>query len=257
MSLPPPPPGSGGASGNTSGNVFDSFAAVQGPFGVQHIYHPPPPPPRRAWAVVAGVVSVVGAAAAGALLVLHFADEPGAGARPPAGPAAAGTAAAPAPGTSAPDAPPGGPDTAPDTPEPPGEGGAGKDAERWAGTLLIDVNGHVLDERPPVRQPFFGDVRLGEDDPPVLYGSELAAPGSTNLALWQRPAAPTREECAELVSAQGVDRVEVGRGSVVCVRTQGGRTAVLTVVSAGGDARGGVRAETRVWSATDRRGPVS
>ncbi|GAA4910135.1 hypothetical protein ACFPM3_11355 [Streptomyces coeruleoprunus] len=243
-----PFPGPGG--GHVSDNAFHGSANVQaGGANFQNINHYPPPS-RSVWPAVGGVLSVVLAAAAGALLVaLKFGDDPddrgGGQAREPA-PA---SVPALAPGTSGPAAAPR--TTPPSTPPAPRTGTEdAADRVQWTGTLRITEEGPRLDERPPVKYSYLRDVWLAQTDPAVLQGSDWSV-NSTNLALWQGSTAPTRKDCAELVSTQGIDQVEVGRGTVVCVRTMYGRTAVLTVVSVSSSLRQGVLAEARVWSETE------
>ncbi|MFG3498030.1 hypothetical protein [Streptomyces sp. NPDC047928] len=220
---------------------------------VQHVW-----PWRGVWSVVAGVLSVVLAAAAGAILVVLQVtggrESPSGAARP--GPA---TPSASAPATDAPD--PTGPALAPETaPLPTASPSASPDLPavpttadrvRWEGRLRFGDDGPRLDEDPPVKSDYLRDVWLGETDPAVLYGGDWI---KANLALWQGSEAPTRAECAELVSTQGVGQVEVDRGSVVCIRTIYGRTAVLTIVSVSSSRDEGILAEARVWSETDTRG---
>ncbi|MFD3353120.1 hypothetical protein [Streptomyces fradiae] len=247
------------------GNTFGDRAAVQGQ-GIQNFYYPPPPPRRRRTGlVVAGVLSVV-LAAAGALLVLKLtggsglAGARGEGAATTSSPGGGQSVVPRSHGSPSPDGLPAAPDglssprTSPpaDSPPPDDPSGGAAERERWSGTLRIGgADGPQLDQEPPVKVQFMRDLWLVEADPPVLHGSDMGGPYGSNLALWDRPEAPTRKECAERVSTQGVDEVVVGRGSVVCVRTLYGRTAVLTVESVGGDARTGITVRARVWSATD------
>ncbi|WP_436994516.1 hypothetical protein [Streptomyces sp. enrichment culture] len=113
------------------------------------------------------------------------------------------------------------------------------------------MSGPQLDQDPPVKSPYTRDVWLAEVDPAVLQGSGIGGVHIENLALWERRDAPTRARCEELVNTQGVAEVVVHQGSVVCVRTLEGRTAVLTVRSVSTDAGSGILAEARVWAATD------
>ncbi|WP_139140460.1 hypothetical protein [Streptomyces thermolilacinus] len=265
MTLPPPGQGPGGVSHNT----FAEPAVVQGHGGVQNIYNQSPP--RGTWPVALGAASVVLAAAAGAFLALWFDDGPGGGetddrrgaavasgpaagrgSPPPGGTGSAAGRAAPTSGAVGPTAADGAapPDTA-DGAAPSDAGGAGERV-RWSGTLRISgVSGPQLDQEPPVKSPYTRDVWLAEVDPAVLQGSGIGGVHIENLALWERPDAPTRAQCEELVATQGVAEVVVRQGSVVCVRTLEGRTAVLTVRSVSTDAQSGILAEARVWSATD------
>ncbi|MFF6997419.1 hypothetical protein ACFY93_21010 [Streptomyces sp. NPDC008313] len=59
---------------------------------------------------------------------------------------------------------------------------------------------------------------------------------------------PTRQECSDLISTQSVSRMEVKKGTIVCVRTHGGRIAVLTVTSTSNNFNTGVMAQATVWS---------
>ncbi|MEV6425642.1 hypothetical protein [Streptomyces sp. NPDC051662] len=103
----------------------------------------------------------------------------------------------------------------------------------------------MLDEKPPKLDRYSADVHLGLINPPRISsdtGSDI------NLALWPEQRMPTRQECFDLISTQGVWRVEVRQGKVVCLKTQAGRIAVLTVTSTSNSFSTGVTAQATVWS---------
>ncbi|MGW0827880.1 hypothetical protein [Streptomyces sp. NPDC002845] len=115
---------------------------------------------------------------------------------------------------------------------------------QWTGQVRITDDDLYLDEKPPERVPGgSGDVDLGLVNPPRLSSSF-----EPDLALWPEKTMPTRRECSDLVSAQGVKRVEATVGAVICVRTMEGRTAVLTITSTSNSLNTGVTAQATVWS---------
>ena len=115
-------------------------------------------------------------------------------------------------------------------------------------TLLVRIAemGPDLDANPPAitDNP---DVRLGQVDPPRLSDSDIGDVNPPPLAVWPGPGMPTRQQCATLVSTQGIRTVEVKKGTVVCLRTDGGRIAVLTITSTTNEFSTGVMAQASVW----------
>ncbi|MEU2038132.1 hypothetical protein [Nocardia niwae] len=69
------------------------------------------------------------------------------------------------------------------------------------------------------------------------------------LALWTTQAAPTRQQCADLVATQGAETLPVTKDSAYCVKTAAGRTAFLTGISVN-NAIHAYTASVTVWSAT-------
>ncbi|WBO65593.1 hypothetical protein [Streptomyces camelliae] len=88
----------------------------------------------------------------------------------------------------------------------------------------------------------------------MSYLDSLIRPGPTkdssavNLAVWQGQKMPTRQACSDLISTQGVWMVEVQKGTVICLKTQAGRIAVLTITSTSDSFSTGVMAQATVWS---------
>lgn len=114
---------------------------------------------------------------------------------------------------------------------------------QWTGNVRIAEDGLYLDEKPPKLVPgSTGDVDLGSVNPPRLFSFE------PELAIWPEKTMPTRRECSDLVSTQGIGRIEATVGAVICVRTMEGRTAVLTITSTSNSFSTGVMAQATVWS---------
>lgn len=107
--------------------------------------------------------------------------------------------------------------------------------------MRIAEDGPLLDETPPEIDPNRSDVHLGFIRPPRIFGDN-------GLAAWAERKMPTRQECSDLISTQGVSNMEVKKGTVVCVQTRAGRIAVLTVTSTSNDFGTGVMAQATVWS---------
>ncbi len=96
-----------------------------------------------------------------------------------------------------------------------------------------------LDVVPPKSDSSHFDVSLGLVSPPQIDGS---------LALWTGSGMPNRQQCSDLLSTQGMQRVEVKKGTVVCLQTEEGRIAVLTITSTSNDFDTGEMAQVTVWS---------
>lgn len=114
--------------------------------------------------------------------------------------------------------------------------------------MRISEDGLFLDENPPKVEPNAAlyDVRLGLVEPPRIS----ADIGDSDLAKWTGQEMPTRQDCSDLIDTQGVETVEVEKGTVVCVRTSEERIAVLTITSTSNDFNTGELAQATVWSAT-------
>ncbi|MFI9203537.1 hypothetical protein [Streptomyces sp. NPDC053048] len=246
-------PGAGeGPRAGTSGNDFRGPAAAQtGQFNTQVNHYAEPR--SKLWLAVTGAAAVVVTVGA-VVLMLKLGDDDGNrdGASP--------NSAVP-PGTS-PSV------TAPVSPSAQAGGGAGaagaggvgsspsgavsptEDAVQWTGTVRLAEQGPKLDAVPPTMERYTRDVRLGlVSKPPRLSGSD-SLDNETNLAVWQGRGKPSRKECADLVSTQGMKFAEVSKGTVLCVRTNGGRMAALTVTATSESFTTGVMADAVVWSET-------
>jgi hypothetical protein len=136
------------------------------------------------------------------------------------------------------------------TPAPTASASPSSDAIQWTGPVRIAESGPRLDLAPPqMAGSGQADVWLGLINPPRISDSSYGT-YPPNLALWtDSTKTPTRQECADQVSTQGTRRVEAKVGSVLCVRTDGGRIAALTITSISNDFGTGVQAQAIVWSA--------
>lgn len=238
-------PGAGGRPGHggTSGNDFHGPAAAQaGQYNTQVNHYAPPR--SKVWLAVTGAAAVV-LTVGTVLALLKFGDDSdgsprdGGGAAVPPGvassPSASGLATVPVPAQNGSGSTPSG-------------AAAPADAVQWTGAVRIAETGPKLDAVPPTTERYGLDIRLGMVSPPRLFGADMAS-STTNLAEWKGPGKPTRKACADLVASQGLWQFgEVKEGTVICVRTNGGRTAVLTVTSISDSFGTGVMADAIVWS---------
>ncbi|GAA4680507.1 hypothetical protein [Streptomyces youssoufiensis] len=117
-------------------------------------------------------------------------------------------------------------------------------AIQYTGTVRIAGVGPDLDVAPPKLDQDAPDIELDFIDPPRI-GTDFSG-----LALWSGPAMPARQQCSDLIATQGVRRVEVKKGTVVCLQTDAGRIAVLTVTSTSNTFGTGVLAQVSVWPET-------
>lgn len=115
----------------------------------------------------------------------------------------------------------------------------------YTGPVRIAESGPQLDYNPPKRDNLWYDVSLGLIDPPRI---STRSDSKVNLAVWPERKMPTRQECSDLIATQGVWMVEVQKGTVVCLKTEAGRTAVLTITSTSDSFSTGVMAQATVWS---------
>ncbi|MCJ1679140.1 hypothetical protein MTF65_17700 [Streptomyces sp. APSN-46.1] len=104
-------------------------------------------------------------------------------------------------------------------------------AEQWRGTLVLDTDGGMeLDGKRPTSVDTTvllasGDINLGLGDRYLV----LAGSGGA-VAPWEgQGELPDQAACAELVDTTGSSGAPVSVGTVVCVRTDGGRIARLQV----------------------------
>ncbi|MGW2492024.1 hypothetical protein ACWCV9_33035 [Streptomyces sp. NPDC001606] len=131
-----------------------------------------------------------------------------------------------------------------DVPAPSASVSSPSNSIQWTGSVRISEYGPMLDKNPPGRSRygFEADVQLGLVDPPRLSSDD------PTLALWSGHGMPTRQDCSDLVNTKGVTMVEAKVGSVICLTTKEGRTAVLTITSISNKFSTGVLAQASVWS---------
>ncbi|MEX2985476.1 hypothetical protein [Streptomyces sp. C36] len=244
MSEPGAGAGARPGTGGTSGNDFHGPAAAQaGQYNTQVNHYAPPR--SKAWLAVTGAAAVV--LTVGTVLALikfgsdsdRSAHDGGRVVVPPgaaSSPSAAGLATVPAPAQNG------------SGPSPSGAGAVPADAVQWTGAVRIAEIGPKLDAVPPAAVRFERDIHLVMVNPPRVFGADNGV-NTPNLAEWKGPGKPTRKACADLVSSQGTGQFgEVKEGTVICVRTSGGRTAVLTVTSISDSFSTGVMVDAIVWS---------
>ncbi|HET9168855.1 MAG TPA: serine/threonine-protein kinase [Actinospica sp.] len=128
---------------------------------------------------------------------------------------------------------------------------AGGDAVQWHGQVMITVNQVDLDSVP---------VNNGASSQVSLYDSTIsisgdgpyqltALPGgAATLATWTGTGTPSRGQCYDQVSSQGVEQVTVSNGTMVCDITVGNRVALLKVLDDTADNGNGILTEVTVWS---------
>lgn len=185
--------------------------------------------PEIRWPAVVGAL----AAAASALVAFLTFVRPH-GSAPPPSPAP--TASSPAPRGSGGSGGSGQPSSAP------GPAVSGQDVVRWHGLLRIPLEGVYLDQNPPKATDGANwDVAAGDSN--TLLGDSLV--NGQGIALWTAGGQPTRKQCADQVDTQGQQVLAVRVGSMVCVKTQQGRVALLVVKSIGSDYTD--EADTTVW----------
>ncbi|MFF8953431.1 hypothetical protein ACF09I_32190 [Streptomyces sp. NPDC014940] len=133
-----------------------------------------------------------------------------------------------------------------DSPAPSATLSSESDAIQYTGTVRIAYAGPDLDVVPPKIGEYDNDVHLGLVEPPRIS----TGLSSSALALWSDSAMPSRQQCSDLISTQAIESVEVKKGTVVCLRTDAGRIAVLTVTSTSNGFGSGEMAQVTVWSET-------
>jgi hypothetical protein len=127
---------------------------------------------------------------------------------------------------------------------------SGLNAVQWQGQVLITANDVDLDSVP---------VNNGANSQVSLYDSSgglgsdpyqfTALPfGSATLAAWSGSTTPTRSQCYDQVSSQGVNMVTVSNGTMVCVITAMARVALIKVVDEQADSGSGILTDVTVWS---------
>jgi hypothetical protein len=143
----------------------------------------------------------------------------------------------------------------PDTPtQPAGSGAAlgtgsplatsGTDTVQWQGSLTFGKNGSSLDQIPPSDSPPYPDI--------YYVGSSNSASGydfatSWSMALWTGSGVPSRSQCYSLIAGSASNGVVTPDGSLICVKTEAGRIAVVQVQSVDTTSNI-VTAYVRVWA---------
>ncbi|MFH9352477.1 hypothetical protein [Kitasatospora sp. NPDC017646] len=188
----------------------------------------------------------VGVIAVGVLaLILGTAIRPKDGT--PADPTpAAGTAvatqgtAAPAPATAT---------TGTAAPAPPAPSPTGL-AVAWSGQAGISMEGGIdFDLTPPGRHPGFpqGIYATGFTATTAVLREEIQS-DHDSFGLWTGQAPPSAAACADWAASHSGDSVHVNVGSMVCLKSPGGRTALIKIDSiAPADYQ--LEATVTVWSA--------
>ncbi|PSK65217.1 hypothetical protein B0E53_02847 [Micromonospora sp. MH33] len=102
------------------------------------------------------------------------------------------------------------------------------DQVRWSGPVRFDDDGIDLDATPPTVQmdwPVFNSdltrTSAAGDGPLVAQQGYLAR--------WPGPGTPTRQQCADLISSQGDERVHIPVGRIGCLSTSKDHIVMLTV----------------------------
>ncbi|WP_133885571.1 hypothetical protein [Streptomyces sp. BK208] len=136
---------------------------------------------------------------------------------------------------------------APGSPAPSATLSPDSDAIQYTGTVRIAYAGPDLDVVPPRIDENDNDVHLGLVEPPRIS----TGLSSSALALWSDSTMPSRQQCSDLISTQTIDPVEVKKGTILCLRTDAGRIAVLTVTATSNGFNAGEMAQVTVWSRID------
>ncbi|MEU8870395.1 hypothetical protein AB0D24_04370 [Streptomyces javensis] len=225
----------GGRTGGVSGNDFRGHGGAQGgSHNTQINFFGGPPRDGRRRALIAVIaLCVLGLVGMVAWMVARPGDD---GSAESSGPASSKSPSPPPSSRAAEGA---------EAPAPSASLSSPTSTIQWRGKVRIAEHGPRLDKVPPKIDAGSGDVDLGLVNPPRLTTWQ------PDLAVWSERGMPTRQECSELVSAQGVRRVEAKVGAVVWVNTMEGRTAVLTITSISNSFTTGVTAEATVWSQAD------
>lgn len=124
---------------------------------------------------------------------------------------------------------------------------SGADAVQWQGHVLITINQVDLDSVPVNNG---GGSQVSVYDSTIGSAAQLSALpyGSFTLADWTGSGVPTRSQCYDQVSSQGVDQVTVSNGTYVCSITAGGRVALLKVLDDQANDGNGILVDATVWA---------
>ena len=127
---------------------------------------------------------------------------------------------------------------------------SGPDAVRWQGHVMITINQVDLDSVPVdngggSQVSIYDSTTAFESGP---YQLSALPYGSMTISVWSGSATPTRSQCYDQVSSQGVGQVTVTNGTMVCVYTAGGRIALVKVLDDQADGGDGILTDVTVWS---------
>ncbi|MFJ9774508.1 hypothetical protein ACIRVF_25265 [Kitasatospora sp. NPDC101157] len=103
----------------------------------------------------------------------------------------------------------------------------------WAGQVGIPFEGGIdFDLTPPGRHPGFpqGIYATGFSDTEAVLRDEIQMDHDT-FGLWTGQAPPSAAACADWAAGHAGDSVHVKAGSLVCLKSPGGRTALIKVDS--------------------------
>ena len=128
--------------------------------------------------------------------------------------------------------------------------GSGPDAVRWQGHVMITINQVDLDSVPVdngggSQVSIYDSTTAFESGP---YQLSALPYGSMTISVWSGSATPTRSQCYDQVSSQGVEQITVTNGTMVCVYTAGGRIALVKVLDDQADGGDGILTDVTVWS---------
>ena len=125
---------------------------------------------------------------------------------------------------------------------------SGSDPIQYQGQVLITVNGTDLDSV-PVNNGASTAISSLYDTSGLSTSYALGGlPNGGNLAVWSSSTSPTRSQCYDQVSSQGVSSVTVSDGTMVCVITAQERVALVKVVDDQADNAEGLLTDVIVWS---------
>ena len=125
---------------------------------------------------------------------------------------------------------------------------SGSDPVQWQGQVLITVSGTDLDSVPVDNGASIQISSLYDESGLSTSYALGGLPNGGNLAVWTGSTAPTRSQCYNEVSSQGVSTVTVSDGTVVCVITAQERVALVKVVDDQADNADGILTDATVWS---------
>jgi hypothetical protein len=161
------------------------------------------------------------------------------------------TAATTTPATTASTVPPPSPSTNP---------GSGANPFQWQGAVVVTSSYTDLDS-----VPVNNGVSTLQDgavyDSTDAFGSTqytLSTPSPDGLlSVWSGSTPPTRTQCYDQVSSQGVQQATVVDGTMVCLITPGNRVALLTVLDDQADNNNGIKVDADVWSQIASTSPTA
>ncbi|MDO0917270.1 hypothetical protein QQM39_42635 [Streptomyces sp. DT2A-34] len=108
-------------------------------------------------------------------------------------------------------------------------------SELWRGPLLLDTEPMDLDAGQPVAVGY-----AKEGDVYILPGNEIEGWHGTVVSVWSggTTSLPGYEECSNTVDAEGTDKQQLTKNTVLCIRTSAGNLARLKLTELGSDGIG-------------------